>query len=262
MSKITVCIDPGHGGKDPGAVKGKRYEKDDALRLALRVGKVLKANGLKVIYTRTTDRYDSPSEKAQIANKNKADYFISIHRNSAGNGAANGAEVLVYATGGTRVEIAKSIQKLFAKHGFADRGVKVNPKLTVLKNTTMPAVLCEVGFISNAMDNKLFDTKLNKYADCIAKGLMDAIGLQFKAHASAYKPKANITPKSSKKDIKWLQEKLNKAVPSCNLTTDGIFGMQTRITVLQFAVSKGWKSYDKATGYNVGVGTINVLSKL
>lgn len=189
MSKLTVCIDPGHGGKDPGAVKGKRYEKDDALRLALRVGKVLKANGLNVIYTRTTDRYDSPSEKAQIANKNKADYFISMHRNSAGNGTANGAEVLVYATGGTRVEIAKSIQKLFAKHGFADRGVKVNPKLTVLKNTAMPAVLCEVGFISNDKDNKLFDDKLIKIGDCIAKGFMDAIGLKFRSLPTILKSK-------------------------------------------------------------------------
>ena len=189
MSKITVCIDPGHGGKDPGAVKGKRCEKDDTLRLALRVGKVLKANGLNVIYTRTTDRYDSPSKKAQIANKNKADYFISIHRNSTGNGTANGAEVLVYATGGVRVEIAKSIQKLFAKHGFNDRGVKARPKLTVLKKTTMPAVLCEVGFISNDKDSKLFDDKLIKIGDCIAKGFMDAVGLKFRSLPTILKSK-------------------------------------------------------------------------
>ena len=186
-----------------------------------------------------------------------ADYFISIHRNSAGNGTANGAEVLVHTLDSTGGKIAKSIQKLFAKHGFADRGVKVNPKLTVLKNTTMPAVLCEVGFISNTMDNKLFDAKINKYADCIAKGLMDAIRLP----ASTYKPKANITPSSSKQDIKWLQEKLNKAVPSYTIATDGIFGFGTRIAVLNYW-HKTKCQQEKATGYTVGAGTINALSKL
>lgn len=71
-------------------------------------------------------------------------------------------------------------------------------------------------------------------------------------------PKAPITPESSKEDVKWLQERLNKAL-GCNLTTDGKYGMKTRIAVLQFAVSKGWKSYDHATGYKVGAGTVKAL---
>ena len=257
LSKITVCIDPGHGGKDPGAVNGNRYEKDDVLKLAKQVGKVLDRNGIKVIYTRTTDKYDTVYQKAKFANDKKADYFISIHRNASLDKDSNGAEVIIHSFGGEKEKIAKSIQKYFAKHGFKDRGIKVNQGLVVTRETTMPAVLCEVGFITSDKDNKLFDEKLNKYADCIAKGLMDAIRLP----ASTYKPKANITPSSSKQDIKWLQEKLNKAVPSYTIATDGIFGFGTRIAVLNYW-HKTKCQQEKATGYTVGAGTINALSKL
>lgn len=73
-------------------------------------------------------------------------------------------------------------------------------------------------------------------------------------------PKANITPKSSKSDIKWLQEKLNKAVPSYKISTDGIYGFGTRIAVLNYWHKTKCKQ-EKATGYTVGQGTINALSK-
>lgn len=181
MSKITVCLDPGHGGKDPGAVKGKRYEKDDVLRLVKRVGKVLEANGIDVSYTRLTDRYNSPLQKAQLSNSYGADYFISIHRNASVKKSVRGAETLLYAKSGTKLEIAKSIQKYFKKHGFVDHGIKVRKNLTVLRKTKAQALLIEVGFISSDADNKLFDDKLIKIGDCIAKGFMDAIGLKFRS---------------------------------------------------------------------------------
>lgn len=259
MSKITVCLDPGHGGKDPGAVNGNRYEKKDVLKLAKQVGKVLERNGIKVIYTRTTDKYDTTYQKAKIANDKKADYFISIHRN-AGDKDANGAEVWIKEPGEAREKIAKSIQKYFVKHGFKDRGVKTNPGLVVTRDTNMPAVLCEVGFITNTKDNKLFDEKMNKYADCIAKGFMDAIGLEFKGPVVVYKPKTNITPKSSAKDIRWLQEKLNKAVPNHKISVTGKYDFSTRVAVLNYWCKRKSKQ-DHATGYTVGQGTINSLNK-
>ena len=77
-----VVIDAGHGGADPGAKFEGRQEKDDALRLALAVGNILSQNGVDVRYTRTDDTYNTPLEKATMANEAGADYFVSIHRNA------------------------------------------------------------------------------------------------------------------------------------------------------------------------------------
>lgn len=81
-----VVIDAGHGGEtDPGAVYNGRQEKDDTLRLALAVGRILEEEGVDVVYTRVSDIYDSPYEKAQMGNNAEADYFISLHRNATDN---------------------------------------------------------------------------------------------------------------------------------------------------------------------------------
>ena len=74
----SIMLDAGHGGQDPGAVYKGRQEKDDNLKLALAVGKILENNGINVLYTRTTDVYQTPFEKAQLANQAKVDYFISF----------------------------------------------------------------------------------------------------------------------------------------------------------------------------------------
>ena len=78
-----IVLDAGHGGTDPGAIYKERKEKDDNLELTRAVGKILEDNGIDVVYTRTTDVYQTPFEKARIANEVGADYFISFHRNSS-----------------------------------------------------------------------------------------------------------------------------------------------------------------------------------
>ena len=78
-----IVLDAGHGGTDPGAVYNGRNEEDDNLALAQAVGKILEDNGVDVVYTRTEDIYQTPFEKARIANQSGADYFISFHRNSS-----------------------------------------------------------------------------------------------------------------------------------------------------------------------------------
>ena len=80
----TIIIDAGHGGKDPGAVNGKTYEKDIVLSIALKLGKLIKTNlkDIRVIYTRDTDEFIELYERANIANRNKANLFISIHCNT------------------------------------------------------------------------------------------------------------------------------------------------------------------------------------
>lgn len=91
---FTVVIDAGHGGKDPGAVGNTLKEKDINLRVALALGKLLEGEqDIKVIYTRKTDVFVELSERANIANRNKADLFVSIHTNAtAGNKAVSGTE--------------------------------------------------------------------------------------------------------------------------------------------------------------------------
>lgn len=177
---IKVCLDAGHGGKDAGAVNGKRYEKDDTLKMVLRLGKVLKANGMEVVYTRKTDEYDSPSEKAKIGNKYDADYFVCIHRNSATNDKAKGVEVLVCNDDGKKYKMAKEIEKNLVDKGFVSRGVKIIDNLAVLNQTDMPALLVEVGFISNKYDNEILDDKFYSVVNAIARGIMESLGLEFK----------------------------------------------------------------------------------
>jgi len=93
----TVVIDAGHGGHDPGAVGSKYKEKDIALAIALKLGKYIEDNlpDVKVVYTRKTDVFVELHKRAEIANKNKADLFISIHCNAAKNKAAYGSETFV-----------------------------------------------------------------------------------------------------------------------------------------------------------------------
>lgn len=78
----TVILDAGHGGEDFGATYNGRKEKDDTLKLVMAIGKILQDNCVNVEYTRTTDVYNTPYEKAVIANNSNADFFVSLHRNA------------------------------------------------------------------------------------------------------------------------------------------------------------------------------------
>jgi len=92
-----IIIDAGHGGKDPGTIGAVSREKDIALKIALQVGKYIEENlkGVEVIYTRKTDVFIELKERANIANRNKADLFISIHCNATGNKGVSGTETFV-----------------------------------------------------------------------------------------------------------------------------------------------------------------------
>ncbi len=168
-----VIIDAGHGGVEPGAVYNGRKEKDDTLQLAFDLGNALERRGIQVEYTRVNDVYDTPYEKAAIANKSDADFFISLHRNAMPvPGTASGVETLVYSADGTAGLLAENIQSELIQMGWNDLGVKERPGLVVLRNTKMPAVLVEVGFIDNPSDNFFFDGNLAEIADVIADGVV------------------------------------------------------------------------------------------
>ncbi|MGN0317495.1 MAG: N-acetylmuramoyl-L-alanine amidase [Lachnospira sp.] len=183
---VKVAIDAGHGGSDYGAVYNGRKEKDDTLKLALAVGKILEDNGIDVFYVRTTDEYETPLKKATDANNSGADYFVSIHRNAAEYpGQYNGVETLVYNNSGIRSTLAKNINSELEKVGFKNIGITTRPNLVVLKRTNMPAVLVEAGFIDDTGDNALFDEKFNQMAQAIANGIISTVAPQTSTSPSA-----------------------------------------------------------------------------
>lgn len=172
----SIMMDAGHGGRDPGAVYNGRQEKDDALRLALAVGEILQNNGIDVEYTRTTDVYETPYEKAMEANNAGVDFFVSIHRNSfPTDNKVSGVETLVYDLSGLKYQMAQNIDDQLEAIGFVNLGVKARPNLVVLRRTKMPAILVEAGFINSDVDNKLFDDNFDAIAQAIASGILDTL---------------------------------------------------------------------------------------
>ena len=172
-SMAKVVIDAGHGGEEPGAMYEGRKEKDDTLRLALAVGNILENSGVDVAYTRTEDVYNTPLEKARIANREGGDFLISIHRNSSPEpNQYSGVETLVYDRSGKKLELAEAINEELSEVGFRNLGVKERPGLIILRRSQLPAVLVEAGFLNTEADNMLFDEQFDRVARAIADGVL------------------------------------------------------------------------------------------
>ncbi|MDO5520343.1 MAG: N-acetylmuramoyl-L-alanine amidase [bacterium] len=171
-----IYIDAGHGGYDNGATYNGRKEKDDNLKLALAVGDALRKKGIDTDFTREKDVYQSPSEKAQMANEGDADLFISFHRSSSPVPNTNGGvEAYVYDTGGINEQLAKNINANLEKIGFKNNGVRVNKNLTILKKTNMPAVLLDIGYVNTDQDNRDFDTKFDQIVNAISDAIIGVV---------------------------------------------------------------------------------------
>lgn len=171
-----IVLDAGHGGANPGAVYNGRQEKDDVLALTLAVGDILERNGVDVYYTRTSDVYESPLQKAMEGNAVGADYFVSIHRNSSPYpNQYTGVESLVYNRYSEAGRLAQNINEQLEQVGFVNQGVNERTNLVVLNRTQMPAVLVEVGFINTDADNALFDERFDEIAQAIADGILETL---------------------------------------------------------------------------------------
>ena len=169
----VITIDPGHGGSDPGAVYEDIREKNIALDVSKKLRNMLEKDYI-VTMTRNHDWKPSFSKRTDNANILLADIFVSIHCNSFSDSQANGIETLHSPKSENGIKLADNIQsKLVDNLGMTDRGIKPRDNLFVLKYTKMPAVLCELGFISNQSDReKLLSEKYqNRMAESIAKGI-------------------------------------------------------------------------------------------
>lgn len=172
----TIVLDAGHGGSDSGAVYGSRVEKDDVLALTLAVGEILEKNGVSVIYTRTDDIYETPLQKAAEANAANADYFVSIHRNSTPvPNSYSGVETLVYNMYGEAYDLAVNINEQLSRIGLNNLGINERKNLVVLRRTSIPAVLLEIGYVNTDADNAFFDARFDDIANAIARGILETI---------------------------------------------------------------------------------------
>jgi N-acetylmuramoyl-L-alanine amidase len=175
-----VILDAGHGGYDAGAMYNGRLEKTDNLDLTLAVGEILANNGVDVYHTRVQDVYVSPLQRAQMANEEGADLFVSIHRNSSPSpNTYNGVQTLIYNEGGIKEEAEELINMNLENLGFQNLGVDVRTDLAVLRRTDLPAMLIEVGFINTQADNTIFDQKFMDVANGIASGILDVLDLPY-----------------------------------------------------------------------------------
>ncbi|MCY6484986.1 N-acetylmuramoyl-L-alanine amidase [Clostridium aestuarii] len=183
--KYKICIDPGHGGYDSGAVGTTGIkEKDVALGVSLKLGDILVKNGLDVVFTRTSDNTPWPADKSaelkkrcSIANTSNVDYFVSIHANSTNNRQITGTEVLYYRDKTDGIPLARNIQdEMITATGNNDRGLKPRG-IYVTKYTNAPSALVELEFISNPEKEKMLNTSSyqQKCAEAIARGILKTV---------------------------------------------------------------------------------------
>ncbi|MBR5154949.1 MAG: N-acetylmuramoyl-L-alanine amidase [Clostridia bacterium] len=157
MTKIF--IDPGHGGPDPGAVGNSVTEEFVNLNVSLELARLLRDAGYDVMIYRTTsdenvlaDKNADLRNRAAMANRFGADYFISIHTNSSDRPAAQGVEAYVYRLGTASERLAQSIVDSVSENlGSVNRGV-MQANFAVLRRSEMPAVLVELGYLTNATE--------------------------------------------------------------------------------------------------------------
>ena len=253
---MKIYINPGHGGADSGAVgTGGRREKDDALRYASAVAEKLRAAGHDVKLERDKDVLINVKDIAKNANLWGADLFIAFHRNAGGG---DGAECLIVTgASATSREMAQAIQSALVGVGFRDRGVKVQDRNTyVLSHTTMPATTIECGFVDNAGDNALFDSKFNEIVQGIADAILSIAGGVVPNTVTPPSPSANV-PELNRvlkygckgEDVRMMQERLNAHKANVG-KADGEFGDKTRRGLHAFQQARIHEGRDVGCRYN------------
>ncbi len=191
----TIVLDPGHGGKDHGGIGARYREKNITLQLAKKVGDLLRRSGYNILYTRSGDQYLTLSQRSAFANARKAQLFLSLHVNATRDKSVTGIETYAISPSGTpstsaqradsdrytgnrydryNILLAACIhRKMILGTKAKDRGVK-RARFQVLRETNCPAVLLEIGFISNSAEERKLgsDAYLNTLARAIADGVL------------------------------------------------------------------------------------------
>lgn len=176
-----IVIDPGHGGKDPGGIGAKGLtEKEVNLDISLRLKALLEEMGFKTLMTRTEDCFVDLYHRAEIANQANADLFVSVHINAHPSSSMYGVETLYYPSNRDEDDnrdnftFARIMQEEMVDYlQTADRGLDPREKLVVIRETKMPAVIAELGFLTNKNEEALFMT--DEYRQKCAQALSNGI---------------------------------------------------------------------------------------
>jgi len=173
---LTIVVDPGHGGKDPGA-RGKSSlpEKTIVLDIASQIADLLAQQGARVIMTRDADYFVELDERAAIAERTHTDLLVSIHADASKNGYIDGATVLVGTTASNlSKQAARCIKTALQRYGISIRETRAQ-QLRVLDNHSRPAVLVECGFLTNLTDARRLNASWyrDRLARAVAEGIVD-----------------------------------------------------------------------------------------
>lgn len=203
---VLFVIDPGHGGGDTGATGRESVEKDNVLVVAKRLQTLLENEGHTVILTRSDDSELTLSQRANIANQENADYFISLHNNADPSSASvRGFETYTFdgnVRSTTRIFQSVVHRIIASKIDTENRGEK-RANFAVLRETNMSALLIEYAFITNKEDEKILIDEANELAQWTCEGIIQAVG-----SSKPKKPKANLNVDGywGRKTTKALQE--------------------------------------------------------
>lgn len=182
--KIFVDAGHNHSGWDTGSEANGLREQDVNFEVSKILAEKLTAIGFKVMLSRNkltdnlgSDLASSLAERYKAANSFNADLFVSIHCNAFSSSSASGTESLVFSKDSKAYSLAQIICKNISDLGLINRGVKIRPDISVLRHTNMPAVLVELGFITNTADaGYLADRQVN-LAGAIYKAILDFTGV-------------------------------------------------------------------------------------
>lgn len=178
-----VCIDPGHGGKDPGAVsRWGLQEKEAVLSTAVMLATELRGRGFEVVMTRDDDTFIELNDRPAIAARQRADLFVAVHANSIRDSSFQGIEIFYPETqegGGVgvrrqSVELAEAMRQGFAGAGLTVRKLQARD-LRVLKLAEMPAVLVEIGYLTNRDEER--DLRSRAHRQRLARAMAGGIAL-------------------------------------------------------------------------------------
>ncbi|MDE5966708.1 MAG: N-acetylmuramoyl-L-alanine amidase [Lachnospiraceae bacterium] len=170
---LIVMVDAGHGGKDPGAIYGDIYEKDITLSVANLIAALLEPHKIKVIMTRDEDVFVDKYDRAYMANKEKADLFISIHVNDLAQTSHSGIETYYGLDKTDGQQFAEYIHNAVLKNTHAvDQGTK-SAGYVVVKYTVMPSALLEIGYMSNPEEREKLQSAA--YRQMLAEGIANGI---------------------------------------------------------------------------------------
>jgi N-acetylmuramoyl-L-alanine amidase len=174
IGPVTIVIDPGHGGKDPGARGMSRVpEKEIVLAVGNDVARLLSACGARVISTRTDDRFIELDTRAAIAQRSRADLFVSIHADAASRKSATGATIYIARSASRQSrQAARCIADAFARAGIQCRGIR-RAGFRVLVGHSRPAVLIECGYLTNRVEARRLNSPayLSQLASVITDGI-------------------------------------------------------------------------------------------